>query len=179
MTGPAMLGLMAEFATPEAALAAARRLQLNGFRHVDAYTPFPVEELGEVLRPGGSSWIPTIISFGTIIGAVAGYFLEYYAEVVNYPINVGGRPYNSWPAFGPIALEIAMLFGIASAFFSFLLFCRLPRLYHPVFDAPDFDRASQDRFFLCVRATDPWYDRERVRWIFERYGADRVSEVPS
>ncbi len=171
-------GIMAEFATAEAVTAMARRLYLNGFRRMDAYTPFPVEGLDETLHPRRRPWIPILILFGALVGACYSYFLQYWAAVLDYPINVGGRPYNSWPAFVVPSFEVTVLFGVTTALFALLLFCRLPRLYHPVFNAPDFDRASQDRFFLCVEASDPRFDTERLREVFERHEAVRVSLVP-
>ena len=139
----------------------------------------PVEGLDEALHPGRLPVLPIVIFFGGILGAVADFFIQYWAEVVNYPINVGGRPYNSWPSFSVVAFDITLLFAVAAGFFGFFLFCRLPRLCHPVFNAPDFDRASQDRYFLCVEANDAHYEPDRVRRLLERYGAARVSEVPT
>jgi hypothetical protein len=178
MSEGAAYGIMGEFTSPEPVMAAARRLRLNGFRRMEAYTPFPVEGLDEVLRSRRVPWLPLIVFAAAVAGAVAGYGLQYYAAAIDYPINVGGRPLNSWPAFGVSAFEIMLLSGLSAAFFAFLLFCGLPQLCHPVFDAPEFDRATQDRFFLCVEASDPWYDAARVRWILEQYGAARISEVP-
>jgi hypothetical protein len=171
-------GMMAEFATAEAIAAAARRLHLNGFRRMDAYTPFPVAGLDEALRPRRRPWIPILILLGALVGAVYSYFLQYWAAALSYPVNVGGRPDNSWPAFTVSSFEVTVLFGVATAFFALLLFCRLPLLYHPVFNAPGFERASQDRFFLCVEAADRRFDAERLRDIFERHDAVRVSLVP-
>jgi hypothetical protein len=170
---------MGEFATAEAVTAAARGLYLNGFRRMDAYTPFPVEGLDEVLHPGRRPWVPILIFVGAFIGAVYSYFLQYWAAAIAYPLNIGGRPYNSWPAFTVSSFEVTVLFAVATAFFALLLFCRLPLLYHAVFDAADFDRASQDRFFLCVEARDRWFDADRLRDMFARYDAIRVSLVPS
>ncbi len=178
MSEPEIYGMMAEFATPEAAIAAARGLHLNGFRHMEAYTPFPVEELDRVLHPRRRSWLPLLIFVGAIVGALYSYFLQYWAAALDYPLNVGGRPYNSWPAFTVSSFEVTVLFAVATALFALLLFCRLPRLYHPVFNAPDFDRASQDRFFLCVEARDRWFDADRLRDIFARHDAVHVSLVP-
>lgn len=178
MSAPELHGIMAEFRTAEAVTTMARRLYLNGFRRMDAYTPFPVEGLDQVLHPRRRPWIPILIFLGGLVGAGYSYFLQYWAAVLNYPINVGGRPYNSWPAFVVPSFEVTVLFAVATAFFALLLFCGLPRLYHPVFNAPDFDRASQDRFLLCVEAIDPHFDAERLREIFERHEAVRVSLVP-
>jgi hypothetical protein len=178
MKEPRPWGIMAEFATAEAVIAAARRLRLNGFLRIDAYTPFPVPGLDETLRPGRRPWIPILILLGAAVGAGYSYFLQYWAAVLSYPINVGGRPHHSWPAFIVSSFEVTVLFGVLTAFFAFLLFCRLPLLHHPVFNAPDFDRASQDRFFLCVEASDRRFDVERLSDLFRRLDARRVSLVP-
>src|SRR6185437_9997948 len=175
MSEAAYYGMMAEFTSPEAVVEAARRLYVNGFRRMDAFTPAPVEGLDEALHPGRLPVLPIVIFFGGILGAVAGFFIQYWAEVINYPINVGGRPYNSWPSFGVATFEITVLFAVAAGFFGLFLFCRLPRLCHPVFNAPDFDRASQDRYFLCVEARDPRFDADRLRELFQHYGAVRIS----
>ena len=177
MTEARPWGVVAEFATADAVIAAARRLRLNGFRRMDAYTPFPVPGLEETLRPGRRPWIPILILLGAAVGAGYSFFLQYWAAVLSYPINVGGRPYNSWPAFIVSSFEVTVLFAVATAFFVFLLSSGLPLLYHPVFAAPDFDRASQDRFFLCVEARDRRFDIERLKDLFARQRAVRVSVV--
>ncbi len=179
MSEAALYGITAEFASSEALIAVARRLRLNGFRRLDAYTPFPVEGLDEMIHPPRAPWIPLLILLGGIVGAVYSFFLQYWAAVLSYPINVGGRPFNSWPAFVVPSFEVTVLFAVAAALFALLLFCGLPRLYHPIFDVPDFERASQDRFFLSVEASDPHFDIERLRDIFERHAAIRVSVVPA
>lgn len=177
MSAPAPYGLLAEFAAPADILAAARRLHLNGFRRVDAFTPFPVEGLDETLRPGRRAALPVLILVGAILGAALGYFIQYWAEAVSYPINVGGRPLDSWPAFTVSAFEATVLCAVAAGFAGFLLLCRLPRLCHPLFAAGDFERASQDRFFLCVERADPRFDAERLRHLLAQYRAITVTEV--
>ncbi len=179
MSEAKLYGVMAEFASSAAVIAAARGLYLNGYRHMDAFTPYPVEGLDEAMHPRRFSWIPIAVFCGGLFGAIYGYFLQYWAAAISYPLNVGGRPLNSWPAFTVSAFEASVLCAIAAGFFAFLWLCRLPLLYHPAFNAPDFDRASQDRFFLCVEGQDTYFDRQRLRHIFERHGALRVSEVPS
>jgi len=174
-----LYGITAEFANAAALLAVAQRLRLNGFRRIDAYTPFPVEGLDAMMHPPRRPWIPLLILFGGVVGAGYSYFLQYWAAVLSYPINVGGRPFNSWPAFVVPSFEVTVLFAVTTALFALLLFCGLPRLYHPIFNVPDFDRASQDRFFLSVEASDPYFDVERLRDIFERHAAIRVSVVPA
>ncbi|HWI28286.1 MAG TPA: DUF3341 domain-containing protein [Stellaceae bacterium] len=179
MSDEQLHGVMAEFRDSGDIVAAARRLHLNGFRRIEAYSPFPLEELDRELNPGRRPWVPILIFLGGLVGACYSYFLQYWAAVINYPINVGGRPYNSWPAFTVSSFEVTVLFAVATAFFGFLLFCRLPLLYHPAFNAPDFDRASQDRYFLCVESRDPRFDADRLRELFQHYGAVRISMVPT
>ncbi len=179
MNDAPLYGIAAEFARAEDLVAVARRLRLNGFHRLDAYTPFAVEELDDILHPPSRPWIPILILLGGMAGAVYSYFIQYWAAVLDYPINVGGRPFNSWPAFVVPSFEVTVLFAVATATFALLLFCRLPRLYHPIFNAPDFDRASQDRFFLSVEASDPYFDVERLRDIFEKHAALNVSVVPA
>jgi Protein of unknown function (DUF3341) len=171
-------GLIGAFASPDAVIAAARQLHSLGFRNVEAYTPYPVEGLDEALRPGCRLWLPLIIAVAALFGAVWGYFIQYWGAALDYPINVGGRPHNSWPAFIVGDFEFTVLCAIAAAFFGLVAFCRLPRLYHPIFATPDFDRASVDRFFLCVQARDPSFEPQRIRSILERHGAEHVAEVP-
>lgn len=177
MSEPGVFGLIASFASAEAAADAARQLRSLGFRKVEAYTPYPVEELNEMLHPGRRIGLPLVIALGALFGVIWGYFIQYWDEALNYPLDVGGRPYNSWPAFTVGGFEFMVLCAIAAGFFGFLAFCRLPRLYDPVFSAPEFERASIDRFFLSVEASDPSFEPQRLRRIFERYGAERIAEV--
>ena len=178
MSGRVSFGLVGEFASPDAVVEAARQLRTLGFREVEAYTPFPVEGLDEVLRPDRHLWLPRIIAVAALFGAVWGYFIQYWDEALDYPINVGGRPYNSWPAFVVGGFEFTVLCAMAAAFLGLLVSCRLPRLYHPIFAAPDFERASVDRSFLCIAASDPSFEPQRIRGIYERFGAEQVIEVP-
>ena len=173
-----VFGLLGSFPSPDALRGAARQLRSLGFREVEAYTPYPVEGLDEFLRPGRRNWLPLVIFLGAVFGAVWGYFIQAWDEVLNYPINVGGRPHNSWPAFTVGTFEFMVLCAIAAGFFGLLAFCRLPRLYHPIFSGLEFERASVDRFFLCVEARDPSFEPQRIRRIFERHGAEVISEVP-
>jgi len=165
-------GVVAEFATPEALLSAALRCRRE-FSDVEAFTPFSVDGLADALgftRDG----VAALALIGGIAGAAAGYLLQWYSAVIDYPINAGGRPLNSWPSFIPATFELAVLGAALAAFFGFLLLCRLPRLNHPLFDVPDFDLASKSRFFLCVRASDPAYDATRIERLLESLEAVRV-----
>ena len=177
MSERALFGIAGVFATPEAAMAAARQLRSLGFRAIEAYTPYPVEGFDELLRPGRRSWLPLLIFAGGVVGAGFGYFIQYWAEVLSYPLNVGGRPHNSWPAFVVSTFELTVLFALATGFFAFLAACRLPRLYHPIFTTIEFERASRDRFVLCVGAGDPSFELEHVRRILRRNGAERLAEA--
>jgi hypothetical protein len=154
-------GLMVQFLTPEAVLAATRRSREAGYRDMDAYTPYTVEGLAAELGMGRSR-IPSVVLIGALVGAATGFFMQYYSMAVDYPFNSGGRPYNSWPAFIPIAFEVMVLVGSLAAFLSMVLLNELPHPNHPVFNVPEFVRASQDRFFLCIEADDPLFDVQRT-----------------
>jgi hypothetical protein len=172
----ALYGLMAEFEHEEEVVAAARRAYEAGYRKMDAYTPFPVEGLAEELGSHGT-WVPAIVLTGGIIGGLSGYFMEWYATVIDYPLNIGGRPFHSWPAYIPITFELTVLTASLCALVGMLALNRLPEPYHPVFNAPGFEHATQDRFFLCIESTDPKFDKEAVRNFLESLGPRRISEV--
>ena len=177
MSEPALYGIVAEFPTPLGAVTAARELHENGFRQIEAHTPYPVEELDEVVRSGHGVWLGIATLAGAVFGAIAGTVVQYWAAVISYPVNVGGRPYNSWPAFTVSSFEVTLLFAVAAGFVAFLATSRLPLLYHPVFVAANFGRASQDRFFLSVEAHDPRFDAATIRAILDRHGALSIDEV--
>lgn len=173
-----LYGLMAEFDDPNALVAAAGRAHSAGYRRLDAYTPFPIEELGEALGVHRTA-VPLLVLIGGIVGAMAGFGLAYYASVISYPLNIGGRPLNSWPAFIIPTFETTILFAAATAVFGMLALNGLPQLYHPVFNAPRFAMATRDRFFLCVEARDPKFDLDETRRFLEGLGAREVSDVES
>lgn len=150
-------GLMAQFLTPEAVLDATRQARQEGFRAMDAYTPYTVEGLAAELGLR-SSRIPSIVLIGGIVGAGTGFFMQYYSMSISYPFNSGGRPYNSWPVFIPIAFEVLILVAALAAFLGMVILNGLPHPNHPVFNVPEFARASQDRFFLCIESTDGRFD---------------------
>ncbi|HEY2250533.1 MAG TPA: DUF3341 domain-containing protein, partial [Planctomycetaceae bacterium] len=154
---PNIYGLLVPFATPDAVLKGTRQARQAGYRSMDAYTPYPVEGLSFELGMRRSR-IPSVVFVGGIVGATAGFFMQYYAMAVNYPLNAGGRPLNSWPMFVPIAFEVLILVAALSAFISMILLNGLPHPNHPVFNVPEMARASQDRFFLCIEAVDPLFD---------------------
>jgi hypothetical protein len=169
-------GIIAEYETPEELLRAAKRAREAGYTRMDAYSPFPVHGLSEAIGFEDHQ-VPWTTFFAGVIGAIAGFALQYYISVVDYPLNVGGRPFLSWPAFIPVTFETTVLFAAFGAFIGMLAFNGLPQPYHPVFNAPRFERASQDRFFLCIEASDPMFDRANTRHFLEATGARMVSEV--
>lgn len=150
-------GLVAEFATADALVAAARDARAAGYRKMDAYAPFPIEELADALGLPPSP-IPYIMFGGALAGCALGLAMQYYANFISYPIDIGGRPLNSWPAFIPATVELTILFAVLSGLFSLFFSLRLPAVYHPVFNHPDFRRASRDGFFLCIEQADERYD---------------------
>ncbi len=169
-------GLMAEFDNPEVLLAAARRARQEGYRRMDAYTPFPIEELAEAIGFHHTR-LPLVVLIGGIVGCIGGYLLQYYASVIDYPLNVGGRPFHSWPAFIPVTFEMTILVAAFSAVLGMLALNGLPKPYHPVFNAPRFAMATRDRFFLCIEAADPQFDREGTKRFMESLEPREVFEV--
>ena len=169
-------GLMAEFHTPGEVVDAALRVREAGYRKVDGYSPYPIEELSEALA-FHSTPLPKMVLAGGILGLVGGFALEYWCSVVAYPINVGGRPLFSWPAFLIPAYETTILCAAATAVLGMLALNGLPEPYHPVFNVPSFALASRDKFFICIEAVDPRFDRAETRKFLEGLGASEVSEV--
>jgi hypothetical protein len=170
-------GVMAEFATAQEVLAAARQARAAGYRRLEAYTPYPVEGLAAELGEGRSA-IPFLVLIAGLIGAGAGFLMQYWTIGVNYPLNVGGRPINSWPVYIPITFEVMVLVASFTALFGMLYLSGLPRLHRPVFNVPRFTLASQDRFFLCVEAADPRFDREETKRFLAGLTPAEVIEVP-
>jgi hypothetical protein len=169
-------GLLAAFETPEALLAAAGRVRERGYTQLDAFTPYPVEGLVETLG-GGRSRLPVYTFIGGAVGMAAILGLQFYSVVVAYPIDVGGRPLASWPAFLVPGFECTILGAAFTAFFGMLAGNRLPRLYHPVFNAESFSFAGGDRFYLLVARNDPKYDRTKLRRMLQGLDAVAVEEV--
>jgi hypothetical protein len=172
-----LAGLMAGFETHEEIVRAATEAHSAGYRKMDAYSPFPVEGLADALGHRRAS-IPLIVLAGGIAGGLGGFFMEWFAMAIDYPINVGGRPLNSWPAFIPITFELTVLCASLSAIISMLAFNRLPHPHHPVFNVPEFARASVDRFFLCIESADPQFDLTTTRQFLERLDPFIIAEVP-
>jgi Protein of unknown function (DUF3341) len=173
-----MYGLIAEFDNPEALVGAAHRAFAEGFRKMDAYSPFPVEGLAEALGFHRTR-VPLIVLTGGILGCLGGFFLQYWLAVIDYPINVGGRPLNSWPSFIPVTFELTILIAALSAFFGVLALNGLPMPYHPVFNVERFELASRNRFFLLIEAADPRFDSAGTRRFLETIGSHGVYEVES
>ena len=171
-----LYGLMAEFEEHEELLRAARKAYAEGYRKMDAYSPFPVEELAEALGHEYTA-VPLITLAGGIMGGLGGYFMEWYSMAKLYPLNVGGRPYNSWPNFIPVVFELTVLIASLSAFASVLILNKLPQPHHPVFNVPEFQRASIDRFFLCIEAEDPKFGIAESRKFLESLHPLTVTEV--
>jgi Protein of unknown function (DUF3341) len=171
-------GIMAEFDTPTALVEAARRTYQAGYRKIDAYSPFPVEGLAEEIGFHHNA-VPLVVLICGILGAATGYLLQYYCDAYSYPINVGGRPYNSWPSFIVITFELTILFGGISALLGMLALNGLPMPYHPVFNVPRFAMASKDRFFLIVFSSDQQYNPAATRSFLEGLQPRSISEVPS
>ena len=169
-------GVMAEFRTPREVVEAARRVHEAGYRKIDGYSPYPIEELSEALGQHHSA-LPKIVLAGGIFGLLAGAALQYWASVIEYPLNIGGRPFNSWPAFVIPAYETTILFAAAAAVLGMLALNGLPEPYHPVFNVPGFVLASRDKFFICIEAVDPKFDREATKAFLGGLGASEVSEV--
>src|ERR1044071_4014209 len=171
-----LYGFIAEFEEHQEVLEAARRAYAEGYRAMDAFSPFPVEGLAEALGHH-QTLVPLFTLAGGIAGGLGGYFMEWYSMGKLYPLNVGGRPLHSWPNFIPITFELTVLVAAVSALLGMLVLNRLPQPHHPVFNVPEFARASRDRFFLCIEAVDPKFERQKTKAFLEGLGPLQVTEV--
>ncbi len=170
-------GMMAEFTAAEPMVTALRAAHAAGWRRLDAYSPYPVPEAAEVL--GTRSWpVAAIAVAAGLAGGALQYGTQWYLSVIDYPLNVGGRPLHAWPVFLPATYIVAVLWAAAAALIGMLVLNRLPQLYHPVFGVPGFGRASEDRFFLCLLATDPLYEPDRAADFLRGLSPVRISPVP-
>lgn len=176
MSSTTVFGLMAEFDDDYRLLAAAKQACAEGYTRIDAYSPFPIDGLAEAIG-FKQDHVPLMTLLGGIIGGVGGYFLQYYSAVVDYPLNVGGRPLHSWPAFIPVTFEMAILGAALAALFGMLILNNLPRLNHPVFNARDFDLAMRNRFFLCIKADDPLFHVHETQHFLRSLRSMNVVEV--
>ncbi len=169
-------GLLAEFERPEDLLAAAENASEAGYSKMDAYSPLPIHGLAAAVGFPRTN-LSYIVFVCGVLGAIAGYSLQYWIHVIDYPVNIGGRPLHSGPSFIPVTFELTILFAAFGAVFGMLGLNKLPMPYHPVFNAPNFNRASQDRFFLCIEAEDPQFDLEKTRTFLEGLNPQEVTQV--
>jgi hypothetical protein len=175
-TGGRLYGLMAEFDTPNELIAATAKAREAGYRKLDAYAPYPIEELVEALGHSHSK-LPLLVLLGGLAGCAAGLGLQWWVNVIVYPLNIGGRPLASWPAFIPPTFETTILFASLTAVFGMLALNGLPTPYHPVFNVPRFSFASRDRYFLCIEAKDPRFDAAEVRRFLASTNPAEVTDV--
>ena len=169
-------GLIAEFEDPTALVTATRVCHTVGYRCMDAYSPFPIEELHEALGSAHTR-LPLIVLVGGIVGGAGGYVMQYWANAVAYPLAVGGKPYHGWPAFIPITFECTILVAALAAVLGMLALNGLPQPYHPVFNVPRFALASRNRFFLCIESADPKFHVEHTRQFLETLEPREVTTV--
>ncbi|HKY22202.1 MAG TPA: DUF3341 domain-containing protein [Vicinamibacterales bacterium] len=169
-------GLMAEFETSPALVAAARRAHEEGYRKMDAYSPIPIEDLHDALHMHDNR-LPKIVLGGGILGALGGYGLQYWVSTIAYPMNVGGRPLHSWPTMIPVTFETTILAAALAAVLGMLALNGLPQPFHPVFNVPRFALASRNRFFLCIESRDPKFNSEGTRTFLQSLGAREVTTV--
>ncbi|MGH7803986.1 MAG: DUF3341 domain-containing protein [Candidatus Binatia bacterium] len=173
---PPIYGLLAEFDAPQDLVDACKQARQAGYRRMDAYTPYPIEAVAEAIG-FHRNLLPTIVLIGGILGCIGGITLQYWVSVIEYPITIAGKPHFSWPLFVPIAFETTILCAALACVFGMLALNGLPMPYHPVFNVPQFAMASRDRFFLCLEATDPLFDRTTTRQFLERMSPLSVAEV--
>ena len=174
---PDLYGIMAEFTSPDALLHAVREARDAGFQRMDAYSPFPVEGLADALG-FERTWVSPVVLLGGIIGGIGGFALQYWVSVMAYPINVGGRPLNTWPMFVPVTFETKVLVSGLFAVLGMLALNGLPEPYHPTFHVPRFQFATSDRFFLLIESTDPIFDYKLVREFLQALKPREVNDVP-
>ena len=170
-------GVMAEFGDAQSLLEAANKTRDAGYRNIEAYSPFPVHGMAEAVGFHHSR-LSAVVLGGGILGGLGGFFMCWYANVISYPLNIGGKPYNSWPAWIPITFECTILLAAFAAVFGMLGLNGLPMPYHPVFNVERFSQASRDKFFLVIQARDPKFDIDEAWNFLEKLGPREVADVP-
>lgn len=168
-------GIVAEFDDPTSVVEAARQVRGAGYRRFDVYTPYPIKDLDKIVP--GPNYIPLIVLAGGFLGAATAWIMQYYIAAIDYPINVGGRPLYSWPAFVPILFELTVLLAACGAFFGTLALCGFPRLHFPLFNLPPFAAATSNRFFLCIETADPVYSQRATTQLLQGFEPRGVWEV--
>ncbi len=171
-----LYGLLAEFETPDELLKAAQRTHDAGYKKIDAFSPLPIEGLAEAVGFHGTI-LPVIVFIGGLLGGLSGFAMQYYANVISYPMDVGGKPYNSWPSFIPITFELTVLGAALCAVFGMLAMNGLPTPYHPVFNVARFALASNNRFFLVVKVRDKLFDLSKTKKFLEGLNPHGVFEI--
>src|SRR5580704_16177377 len=169
-------GVLGEFETEHQLIHAAERAREVGYRRIEGYTPFPVEGLSEALGLKRNQ-VPLICLIGGLTGGLGGFFFQYWVAVIAYPLNIAGRPLNSWPAFIPVTFELTILGAALSAVLGMLALNKLPQPHHPVFNVPRFTHASSDRFFVCIEAKDPKFHIAESARLLQELHAHHITEV--
>jgi hypothetical protein len=172
-----LYGVVAEFNDPQTLLDAAVAVRERGYTSIDAFSPFPIHGLAEAIGFHKSRLSLIVLAMG-VLGGAGGFFMQWYANVVAYPLNIGGKPLNSWPAWIPITFECTILLAALGAVFGMLALNGLPMPYHPVFNVRRFDSASRDKFFLVIQARDPRFQLEEARGFLQTLGPREVTDVP-
>ncbi len=170
-----LYGVCAEFNAPGDLIRAVEQAREAGFTQMDCFSPFPIHGLSDAMAFHDVK-VPYAIFFAGCIGGIVGLSLQYYTAVIDYPMNVGGRPLFSWPSFIPVTYESTILCAGLAAVFGMLAFNGLPKPYHPVFSTPNFGRASQDKFFLCLE-NHPGFDANKAEEFLKSMNATQVSRV--
>ncbi len=178
MKDPVIYGLMAEFDNAEAVVEAAQKTYAAGYRKIDAYSPFPIEGLWEAIGFHNNG-VATVCLLGGLLGGTSAYLLQWWINTISYPVNIGGRPYHSWPAFIIVTFEMTILFGGLSAVFGMLALNGLPQPYHPVFNVERFSAVTRDKFFIVIFSSDAKYDPAETRQFLQSLHPTTVMEVPT